>query len=180
MIDAIKRLFSKAATETVSEDKPERTPEQEQERQAPPAQPKARGKKGKGKGKGKGSRAYTRNQKLTASVPGGKVVHATDATFKKLANTPGTPVLVDFWAEWCGPCKMIAPVLDEVAAELGSDARIIKVDVDKSPRTAESFSIRNIPTLVLMMDGEVQDVLVGMQSKGKLLKALKQQMKRAA
>ena len=188
MIETISNMFrSKEATNPAKAEGPEEQAivdsdsEQGSEQAAmKPTQRRNGTGRARGKGKGKGKRAYTRKQKLTAAVPAGKVVHATDATFKKLANVPGTPVLVDFWAEWCGPCKMIAPVLDEVARELGSDVRVIKVDVDNSPRTAGSFSIRNIPTLVIMRDGEVMDVLVGMQSKGKLVKALKKQLSRAA
>ena len=168
MIDAIKRLFGKETTEVAPVQ--EASVDQEVMGMEAPRKRKGKGKK----------RAYTRKQKLTASVAPGKVVHATDATFQRLANVPGTPVLVDFWAEWCGPCKLIAPVLDEVAQELGAEARLLKVNVDQSPRTAESFSIRNIPTLIIMMDGEVMDVMVGLQSKGKLLKALKNQISKAA
>ena len=182
MIETIRKMFRNEAPRPAEVHGPEERviPDLGGDHDRQEAEVKPAPRKGKGKSKGKGNRAYTRKQKLTAAVPSAKVVHATDATFQRLANVSGTPVLVDFWAEWCGPCKMIAPVLDEVARELGADARLLKVNVDQSPRTAEAFSIRNIPTLVILRDGEVQDVLVGMQSKGKLLKALKKQMIRAA
>jgi len=75
------------------------------------------------------------------------------------------PVLVDFWAEWCAPCRAIAPILDELADDLSGKAKIAKVDVDKNPQLAGTFGIRSIPTLLIMKDGVVQEQMVGGQSK---------------
>ena len=83
-----------------------------------------------------------------------------------------TPVLVDFWAEWCGPCKAIAPVLEELSSEYGSQLKITKVNVDESPELAQQFQVRSIPTLLIFKEGEVAEQLVGAMSKA----ALKQKL----
>lgn len=82
------------------------------------------------------------------------------------------PVLVDFWAEWCAPCRAIAPILDELADELSGKAKIAKVDVDKNPQLAGQFGVRSIPTLLIMKDGVVQEQMVGGQSKDVLSQKL--------
>jgi thioredoxin 1 len=94
------------------------------------------------------------------------VNHISDATFQN--ETQNGTVLVDFWAPWCGPCKMIAPILDELSAELGETAKIVKINVDDNPASAEKYNIMSIPTLLVFKDGQVVDQLVGMQSKEKL------------
>jgi thioredoxin 1 len=82
------------------------------------------------------------------------------------------PVLVDFWAEWCGPCKALAPILDEIATEVGERAEIVKVNVDHAPALAQKYGIRGIPTLIYFKDGKVQSTLVGNQPKAEILKGL--------
>jgi len=125
--------------------------------------------------------ASGRARPASAATPEpGKVGQVTDASFSSLVEAASQPVLVDFWAEWCGPCKAMAPVLGEVAAELGGSARIVKLDVEKNPVTAERLGIRNIPTLILFEGGEVKDVLVGIQGKDKLLRLIRRSVSRAA
>ena len=91
------------------------------------------------------------------------IKHGTDASFKE--DVAKGLVLVDFWATWCGPCKMIAPVLEELAPEIEGKAEIVKVDVDQNQATASEYGIMSIPTLVLFKDGELVDKVVGYQPK---------------
>lgn len=91
------------------------------------------------------------------------IAHATYQTFA--AETNEGVVLVDFWAPWCGPCKMIAPVLEELDTEIGGKAKIVKVDVDNNQETAAKFGIMSIPTLIVLKNGEVVDKTVGFQPK---------------
>jgi thioredoxin 1 len=93
----------------------------------------------------------------------------TDATFDEEVVLADRPVLVDFWAEWCGPCKMIAPILDEIAADKGDALRIVKLNVDDNVKTAQRFEVMSIPTLILFKDGKPQARLVGARSKSALL-----------
>ena len=100
------------------------------------------------------------------------IVHVSDDSFETEVLKSGTPVLVDFWAEWCGPCKMIAPVLDQVATEYEGRLRIAKVDVDSSQATAMRYGVRSIPTLMLFKNGVVEAQQAGMLSKDSLKKIL--------
>ncbi len=91
------------------------------------------------------------------------IVNATDQSFT--AETSQGLVLADFWATWCGPCKMIAPVLEELDKEMGDTVKVVKLDVDENQETAGKFGVMSIPTLILFKDGEVVDKVVGFQPK---------------
>ncbi len=94
--------------------------------------------------------------------------HITDATFKTEVLDATTPVLVDYWAEWCGPCKMIAPILDEVAKEYAGKLKIAKLNIDDNAKTPGEFNVRGIPTLMLFKGGNVEATKVGALSKSQL------------
>jgi thioredoxin 1 len=89
------------------------------------------------------------------------VLHTTDASFQGDVLKSEKPVLVDFWAEWCGPCRAIAPMLEDVAKARQDDLRVVKVNVDENPEVARRFGIRSIPTLILFRDGQPQAQRVG-------------------
>lgn len=95
------------------------------------------------------------------------IVNVSDQSFNSDVEGSGT-VLVDFWAPWCGPCKMIAPILEELDQEIGSQVKIAKLNVDDNPDTASRFGVMSIPTLILFKDGEPVDKVVGLQSKDAL------------
>ncbi|MEL7044509.1 MAG: thioredoxin TrxA [Pseudomonadota bacterium] len=97
------------------------------------------------------------------------IVHVSDASFEQDVLTSDLPVLVDFWAEWCGPCKMIAPVLDEIAGEYAGKVKVCKVDVDANPEVPGKFGIRGIPTLILFKGGNAEATKVGALSKTQLV-----------
>lgn len=99
------------------------------------------------------------------------IVNVTDQSFTEEVEKAGT-VLVDFWAPWCGPCKMIAPVLEEIDGEIGDKLKIAKVNVDENPDTSGRFGVMSIPTLMVFKDGETVEKLVGFQPKEQLLDAL--------
>lgn len=96
------------------------------------------------------------------------IVHVTDTSFDEEVLKSEVPVLVDFWAEWCGPCKMIAPVLSEIADEYAGQIKVCKVDVDANPDIPPKFGIRGIPTLILFKDGNAEATKVGALSKSQL------------
>jgi thioredoxin 1 len=96
------------------------------------------------------------------------IVHTTDATFSQDVLKSEKPVLLDFWAEWCGPCKMIAPILDEIATEYSDRIKVAKLNIDENPQTPPKFGIRGIPTLILFKNGTVEAQKVGAVSKSQL------------
>ncbi|OIR18839.1 thioredoxin-1 [mine drainage metagenome] len=97
-----------------------------------------------------------------------KIVNLTTENFKSAVSSAATPVLVDFWAPWCGPCKAIAPILEELAVELDGKLRIVKVNVDENDTLAAEFGIRAIPTMLLFKGGQVVEQFVGMLPKAAL------------
>ncbi|MDF1643962.1 MAG: thioredoxin TrxA [Pseudomonadales bacterium] len=96
------------------------------------------------------------------------IVHVTDDNFEAEVLNSSTPVLVDYWAEWCGPCRMIAPVLDELADDFGDKLKICKIDIDANPGTPGKFGVRGIPTLMLFKNGNIEATKVGAASKSEL------------
>ncbi|HNW59965.1 MAG TPA: thioredoxin [bacterium] len=99
----------------------------------------------------------------------GNALEVTDATFTREVLESGVPVLMDFWAVWCGPCKMIAPIVDEIATEKAGKLKTGKIDVDKNHQVATRYGIRSIPTLLLFKNGKVVEQIVGAVSKSALL-----------
>ena len=106
----------------------------------------------------------------------GKPITVTDSTFENLVVNADKPVLVDFWAEWCGPCKMIAPVREEIATDLAGKLTIGKLDVDENGSTAMAFGVMSIPTLLLFKGGKPVERIVGFQPKQQLLSKLQRHL----
>ncbi len=96
------------------------------------------------------------------------ITHITDSSFEQEVLQSDVPVLVDYWAEWCGPCKMIAPILDEIASDYQGKLKITKLNIDDNPATPPKFGIRGIPTLMIFKGGDVQSTKVGALSKSQL------------
>ena len=94
-----------------------------------------------------------------------KIKHITDQQFDSEVNQSSIPVLVDFWAPWCGPCRSLAPVLDELASEYDGKIKIVKMNVDENPSSPQKFSVRGIPTMIFVKNGSLVETLVGNQPK---------------
>jgi thioredoxin 1 len=105
--------------------------------------------------------------------------HVTDAAFEQEVQGE-TPVLVDFWAEWCGPCRMVAPVLEQIAAEQGDKLKIVKLNVDENANTPQKFGITGIPTMILFKDGQPVERIVGFMPKPQLMSRLNPHLEPAA
>jgi thioredoxin 2 len=112
--------------------------------------------------------------------PSYEPIAATTGTFDEIVNAAKVPVLVDFWAEWCGPCKMIAPILDTIANDYKDKVRVVKLNIDENPKTPPKFNIRGIPTLLLFRDGTVTAQQVGAVSKAQLESFLETHLAAAA
>jgi thioredoxin 1 len=103
---------------------------------------------------------------------GAGIMHLTDSTFDEEIKSSEQPVLVDFWAEWCGPCKMIGPTLEEISKDFAGRLRVFKLNVDDAQAIAQRFEVMSIPTLILFKDGEPQLRIVGAKGKGQLLQEI--------
>ena len=96
------------------------------------------------------------------------VITVTDDNFEEEVVSQGVLTLVDFWAEWCGPCRMVAPIVEQLASEYAGDLRVAKLDVDENPRTAQRFNVRSIPSILFFKDGEVVETVIGAVPKAQL------------
>ncbi len=98
-----------------------------------------------------------------------KLMHVSDETFENEVLQSSQPVLVDFYADWCGPCRAIAPIIEEIATELDGKLKVVKLDVDQNPKTAMQYGVQSIPTLLIFKNGKEVERLIGYMSKSKLL-----------
>ncbi|MBI2864688.1 MAG: thioredoxin [Chloroflexi bacterium] len=103
-------------------------------------------------------------------------IDITDQTFEEKVIKAGAPVLVDFWAEWCGPCKMVAPLVEDLAGEYQGRMEFVKLNVDQNPDTASKFGVLSIPTLIIFKEGAEKARIVGFKPKGQLKKAIEEAM----
>jgi thioredoxin 2 len=104
-------------------------------------------------------------------------LHVTDSTFAEQVERSPTPVLLDLWADWCGPCHMLAPTIDQLSSDLAGRVRVAKLNIDENPITAGRFGVRSIPTLLVLKDGREIDRLVGVQPKQEILRRLEGHLK---
>ncbi len=118
------------------------------------------------------SREWPGDSREKASPVGHNELTLTDQTFDEEIKSATEPVLVDFWAEWCGPCKMVAPILDEIASEQAGKLRVGKINIDENLELARRFDVMSIPTLILFKEGEPQVRIIGAKGKGQLLQEL--------
>ncbi|HAU28568.1 MAG TPA: thiol reductase thioredoxin [Rhodospirillaceae bacterium] len=95
-------------------------------------------------------------------------IHANDTTFEAEVLKASGPVLVDFWAEWCGPCRMVGPILEEIATEKAGKLKVVKINIDESPLTPDKYGVRGIPTLMVFKDGKIVETKVGAMAKSAL------------
>lgn len=109
-------------------------------------------------------------------MSGNNILHTSDATFERDVLESDVPVLLDFWAEWCGPCKAIAPILDEIAAEYGDRIKVAKLNIDENRQTPLKYGVRGIPTLILFKNGAPEAQQVGLVAKSKLAALLDQHL----
>jgi thioredoxin 1 len=101
-----------------------------------------------------------------------KIVHVTDATFEAEVLKSDKPVLIDFWAPWCAPCRAIAPIIDDLAAQYDGRVKFVKINVDDNPQAPARYGVRGIPNLVIVKGGQVKDQIVGAVPKGHLVRAV--------
>ena len=104
------------------------------------------------------------------------IIQLSDATFEQEVLKSTTPVLVDYWAEWCGPCKAMSPVIDEIANELAGQVKVVKINIDENPMAPTRYGVRSIPTLLLFKDGQLAATKVGALSKAQLMAFIDEQL----
>jgi thioredoxin 2 len=125
---------------------------------------------------GVGRKAVCGRCKTPLSADGGPLL-VTDSTFTEQVERSSIPVLLDLWAEWCGPCHMLAPTIDQLSSELAGRIMVAKLNIDENPATANRFNVRSIPTLLVLKDGREVDRLVGVQPKQEILRRLELQLR---